>query len=141
MLLSIVFGVLALLLVTAVVSATGVHLERKRLLTLADELALDAADSIDLDAFYRGQVAGPRPGAVVPLTDAGVRRAVEAYLTGYPEVAAGLEGLQVAEADTPDGRTARVTLTAVARPALISWVTAPWSGGIALRATSNARAW
>ncbi|RYV49596.1 hypothetical protein [Pengzhenrongella frigida] len=139
-LLSITFAALALLLVTVVVSATGVHLERKRLLILADDLALRAADSLDLDAFYRGQAQAPVEGAVVPLTDADVRRSVEAYLDQATR-ATGLEGLQVVEAVSPDGRTARVTLAAVARPALVSWVTAPWSDGIALRATASARAW
>ena len=140
-LLSIVFAVLALLLVTAVVSATSIHLERKRLLILADDLALEAADALDLDAFYRGRSGAPRSGAVVPLTDAGVRRAVAGYLADHPGSAAGLEGLGVDEAVSPDGRTARVSLTALARPALVSWITAPWSDGIALRATSSARAW
>ena len=141
MLLSVVFGVLALLLVTAVVSATSIHLERKALLILADDLALRAANGIDLDAFYRGHADAPTSGGVVPLTDAGVRRSVEGYVAAHPEAAVGLEGLDVSEAVTPDGRTARVTLTAVARPALVSWVTAPWSGGIPLRVTSSARAW
>lgn len=141
MLLSIAFAVVALLLVTAVVSATGVHLERKRLLILADQLALEGADAIDLDGFYRGEAAAPRPGAVVPLTDAGVRRAVEAYLSAHAGAAADLERLAVVQADTPDGRTARITLSAVARPTLVSWVTAPWSDGIDLRASSSARAW
>lgn len=140
-LLTIVFAALALLLVTAVVSATSVHLEQKRLLILADDLALEAADALDLDAFYRGQAAAPRPHAVVPLTDAGVRRAVEAYLAEHPGVVVGFEGLRVTEAETPDGRTARITVTSVARPALISWVTAAWSDGIVLSVTSSARAW
>ncbi|QTE31333.1 hypothetical protein J4E96_05030 [Pengzhenrongella sicca] len=141
MLLSIVFAVLALLLVTAVVSATSVHLERARLLVLADELALEAADSIDLDGFYRGREAVPDDGGVIPLTDAGVRRAAVDYLAAHRDVVGDLEGLTLEQAGTPDGRTARVTVTAIARPALISWVTAPWSDGIALRATSSARAW
>ena len=80
MLLSVVFGVLALLLVTAVVSATSIHLERKALLILADDLALRAANGIDLDAFYRGHADAPTSGGVVPLTDAGVRRSVEGYV-------------------------------------------------------------
>ena len=141
MLLSVVFGVLALLLVTAVVSATSIHLERKTLLVLADDLALRAANGIDLDAFYRGHADAPTSGGVVPLTDAGVRRAVEGYIAAHPEAIVGIEGLEVSEAVAPDGRTARVTLTAVARPALVSWVTAPWSSGIGLRVTSSARAW
>ena len=140
-LLSIAFATLALLLVTAVVSATSVHLERKHLLMLADDLALAGAESIDLDAFYGGRAAAPTAGAVVPLTDDGVRRSVDAFLAAAPGAAAGLDGLQVAQAISPDGRTARVTLTAVARPALISWVTAPWSDGILLRVTSSARSW
>ena len=42
MILTIGFVVVALLLVTVVASAAGVHLERKRLLALADVLALEA---------------------------------------------------------------------------------------------------
>jgi len=140
-LLSIAFAALALLLVTAVVSATSVHLERKHLLVLADDLALAAADSLDLDAFYGGRADAPAVGAVVPLTDAGVRRSVAASLAALPGAASGLDGLQVESAVSTDGRTARVTLTAVARPALISWVTTPWSDGILLRVTSSARSW
>jgi len=141
MLLSIVFGVIALLLVTAVVSATSVHLERKQLLILADDLALAGADSVALDSYYGvgGGAGTAREPGVVPLTDAGVRGAVETYLAAHPDAAVGLERLTVIRADTPDGRTARVTLAATARPALISWVTAPWSDGITLEVTSSAR--
>ncbi len=140
-LLSIAFGALALLLLTAVVSATGVHLEHKRLLALADQLALEAADAVDLDAFYRGEAPPPTADGVLPLTDADVRRAVDAYLTAHPEVVADLEGVRVVEAVSDDGRTARVTLAALARPPLVSSVTAAWSDGIALSATASARAW
>ena len=140
-LLSIAFAALALLLMTAVVSATAVHLEQKRLLALADQLALDAADSLDLTAFYRGQAPSPTEDGVVPLTDADVRRAVEEYLSEHRAVAVRHEGLVVTEAASDDGRTARVSLAAVARPPHISWITAAWSDGIALRATSSARAW
>ncbi len=135
MLLSIAFGVLALLLVTAVVSATGVHLERKRLLALADLAALDAADALDEDAYYtRGE-----GDAVLVLTSSRVRAAVEAHLEASP-AADRLDGLTVLNAGTPDGRTAEVTLGAVSRPALLSWVTAGWSDGIALTVTTSARA-
>ena len=140
-LLSIAFGALALLLMTAVVSATSVHLEQKRLLALADALALEAADSLDLAAFYRGEAPRPTHDGVVPLTDADVRRAVEEYLSEHRAVAVRHEGLRVTEAVSDDGRTARIGLAAVARPPLISWITAAWSDGIALRATSSARAW
>ncbi|WP_255491797.1 MULTISPECIES: pilus assembly protein TadG-related protein [unclassified Actinotalea] len=135
MLLSIAFGALALLLVTAVVAASGVHLERKRLLALADLAALDAADALDESAYY----ARSADDDVLRLSSAGVRASVEEYLTASP-AAVRLEGLTVLDAKSPDGRTAEVTLGAVARPALVSWVTAAWSDGIALTATATARA-
>lgn len=139
--LSIAFGALALLLMTAVVSATGVHLEQKRLVALADQLALEAADAMDLAAFYRGEAPPPTADGVVPLTDADVRRAVEEYLAAHPTVAGDVAEVRVVEAGTDDGRTARVSLAALARPPLVSWITAAWSDGIVLRATSSARAW
>jgi len=140
-LLSITFGALALVLMTVVASATSIHLDQKRLLGLADELSLEAADSLDLATFYRGDAPRPTTDGVVPLTDADVRRAVEQYLTDHAELAAAHEGLVVTEAATDDGRTARVSVAALARPPLLSWITAPWSDGIALQATSSARAW
>lgn len=153
LLLSIGYALLALLLVTVVVSATGVHLERKRLLALADQAALAGAQAFDADAYYRAQGADgdDAPGAevdtggpadvrgLVLLSPALVRSAVVDHLEASPG-AARLDGLTLVSATTPDGRTAVVTLSAVARPPLLSWVTAPWSDGIALRATSSARA-
>jgi hypothetical protein len=76
----------------------------------------------------------------VPLTREGVRTAVAAHLEAAP-AAGGLAGLGVAEpTGTPDGVTARVTLTAVARPPFLPWALIGWSDGIALHATSDARA-
>ena len=137
MLLSIGYGLLALLLVTVVVSATSVHLERKRLLDTADLAALAAADAIDVPAYYAG---GPAPeGSLVRLTPAHVRAAVEAHLAASPE-AARLTDLAIVEATTTDGRTARVTLRAVAQIPLVSAITAPWADGIELQVTAQARA-
>lgn len=134
MLLTIGYVVVALLLVTAVVSASAVHLERKRLLALADNAALAAADQLDDGAYYG------RPGApgehLVRLTPDGVRDAVDEHLRTSPS---RLTGLGVVDTWT-DGRTAEVTLTAVARPPLVSWVTAAWSDGIRLEVTARARA-
>jgi hypothetical protein len=138
MLLSIAYGVLALLLVTTIVSASSVHLERKRLLALADLTALGAADALSEEAYY-GRVPGASSSALVVLTPVTVRAAVQEQLSRSPE-AASFEGLTVVEATTRDGRTAEVTLAALARPPLLTWVTAVWSDGIALRATSRARA-
>jgi hypothetical protein len=138
LLLTLCYAVIALLLITVVASASTVHLERKRLLALTDQAALAAADTMGEDAYYgRDPSAGP-DRALVVLTSPSVRTAVEEHLERSPG-AARMTALTVVGTST-DGRTAEVTLGAVARPPLISWVTAAWSDGIALRATSRARA-
>jgi len=152
MLLSIAFGVLALLLVTVVVSASSIHLERKELFALADLAALDAAAALD-EAAYFGRTApavAPACGSdctegagdaadLLVLSDASVRAAVEDYLADAAS-SSGLERLALVEASAPDGRTAQVRLQALARPALLSWITAPWSDGVLLDVTASARA-
>jgi hypothetical protein len=140
-LLAILFTMLALLLVTAVVSATGIHLERKRLLALADALSLEAADALSPATVYADPERRPQAGAAVPLTDRDVTRAVDRYLHDNPTAAAGFAGLSVQAQVSDDGRTAEITLGALARPTILSWVTAPWSDGIALQVESSARAW
>jgi hypothetical protein len=141
LLLTSAFVAFALLLVTVVVSATEVHLERKRLYALADALALTAADSTTPETFYSGGAAPPVEGAVLTLTDAAIRADVDDYLARNPAALAGLSEVVVTDASTGDGRTASVGLAARARPAMISWVTGAWSDGIIVRAESRARAW
>ncbi|MBD5787149.1 hypothetical protein IF650_13260 [Cellulosimicrobium terreum] len=140
MLLTTAFVTFALLLVTVVVSATQVHLERKRLYELADTLALTAADSMTHETFYEGESWAPDEGAVLTLSDADIRADVQDYLARHPAATAGLHDVAVVDASTPDGRTAEVSLAARARPAMISWVTQLWSDGIIVRAESRARA-
>lgn len=135
MLLSLAFGLLAILLVCVVVSATAVHLERKRLLAVADLAALEAADAADLGRYY-----APMPGdATVPLTPEDVRASVEAYLRDAP-AAARFDELEVVEATTTDGQTVVVTLRAVADVPLLNVAMAAWSDGVELVVTSRARA-
>lgn len=137
MLLALAFGLLAILLVGVVVSATAVHLERKRLLALADLAALEAADAMEPDRYY---AAPPDdPGAPVSLTPAEVRDAVEAYLADAP-AAGRFADLEVVEAGTEDGRTVVVTLRALADVPLLSAATAAWSDGVGLVVTARARA-
>jgi len=135
MVLSLGFAVLAILLVLVVTAATGVHLDRKRLLAVADLAALSAADQVSGRYF-----AEPGGTGGVPLTDATVRAAVEQYVRDHPDRAARWDGIRVLEASTPDGRTAVVRLGAVTRPVLVTWVLAPWTDGIALEAGGAARA-
>ncbi|MBO0900953.1 hypothetical protein J1G42_12320 [Cellulomonas sp. zg-ZUI222] len=135
MVLSLGFAVLAILLVLVVAAATGVHLDRKRLLAVADLAALSAADQVGARYF-----AEPGDAGGVPLTDAAVRAAVEQYVRDHPDPAARWDAVRVLEASTPDGRTAVVRLGAVTRPVLVTWVLAPWTDGIALEAEGAARA-
>lgn len=141
MLLTSMFVAFALVLVAVVVSATGVHLDRKQLFDLADASALDAADAMPAESVYQGGLADPVEGAVLVLSDADVESSVRSFLVAHPAMLAGLDEVEIVEAGTPDGRTARVRLAARSRPVLISWVTQLWSDGIIVRAESSARAW
>ena len=140
MILTLGFVVVALLLLTVVVSAAGVHLERKRLLALADLLALEGADAVGDDRYFVPGAGREAPGTGgLPLTDAAVRASVDRYLRDNPGAATAWDEFAVLDATTPDGRSAQVRLGAVVRPVLMSWVLAPWSDGIALEAESVAR--
>lgn len=133
MLLALAYGLLALLLVTVVACASAVHLARKELLALADLAALEAADAMDRDRYFVTSDAG------MTVTDAAVAAAVEAYLVDAP-TSGRLSELTVVSASTPDARTARVTLRAVADVPLLTFVTAAWSDGVVLEVTAEARA-
>lgn len=139
-LLTIGFLAVALMLVVVVVSATGVHLERKRLVALADLAALDAADSLDGEAYLASGVADEVGEGGLPLRDAGVRDAVDRYVAADADETSRWAQFAVVDAGTPDGRTATVHLAAVVRPPLLGWVLAPWSDGITIEAQSSARA-
>jgi Putative Flp pilus-assembly TadE/G-like len=107
------FVALALALIVVVAAASSLYLERKRLYTVADAAALAAAQSFPLDA-----VEVDEEGDVTPvLTDAQVRDTARGYIGA---LLAEVEGLVLEEADSPDGRSARVTLSAVWRPPLAS---------------------
>jgi len=137
-LLVIGYCTLAIALLTVVTSASAVHLERKRLLEVADSAALDAADALDSPLYYGGGGVGP-PGTGVPLTGASVRASVAEYLR-LRGAAGEFEGLAVAEpTGTPDGSTAEVTLVARVRLPLVSAALEAYADGIVLSATARAR--
>ncbi|MCU1472652.1 pilus assembly protein TadG-related protein [Amnibacterium sp.] len=105
----LVFLMIAAGFVIVTAGATALHLERLRLLTVADGAALAAAESFRIgDATVQG-------GTVVPrLTDAGVRAAAADAVGGAD--AGGLADLRLVEARTPDGRSALVRLAATWHP-------------------------
>jgi hypothetical protein len=104
---------LAVALMFVVVSATSLAVERHRLHALAEATALFAAESFDPGDLRMG--AGE---LIVPLTNDGVRREAVRYLSGGV-VHRHLE-LRLIVADTPDNRRARVRLSAVWQPPLVS---------------------
>lgn len=138
LLLALVYGLVAVLLVLVVVAASAVHLDRKRLLALADAAALDAADAIDEPAYFEAAEAGGIDA--VPITDATVRDSVTAYLRRQdaPSRFVGL-GVDTAATGSPDGRTAVVVLTARSLPFLPDQVAGRYGAGVPLRVSASAR--
>ena len=120
-LLPLVAGLLALALATTlgVVSVTSLTIARHRLVALAEATALHAADSFDpADVRREGNE------AVVRLTDEGVRRSARAFLSAHPTLP--VEEVSLIQADTPDGRRARVVVGGV-------WTTPVWSEFVPLK--------
>ena len=133
MVLIIGYVLLALLVTTAVMAASSLYLEHKKLLSAADGASVAAADSYTL-----GQVEteGGSPTAV--LNGARVRSVAADYLIRNDAHAHGsLDGLAVAPATgSPDGSTAVVVLTAEVHPPIANFLI---PDGIRIEATSTAR--
>lgn len=129
LLLTIFYGFLALVLILLVVAATSLYLERKRLLSLADGAALVGAEAFALDAVAITP-RGPRP----TLRSVDVADSVEAYLAVVP--GNRLESLTVERAESVDGESATVELSAYWRPPLVSLLV---PDGIRIDVTSVAR--
>lgn len=141
LLLTLGFVVVALLLVLVVSAATAVHLDRKRLVALADVVALDAADALASPGYFApgaGQGEPARGG--IDLSDASVRAAVEDYLRENPSATEPFATVRVLEATSPDGRSAHVRLGAVVRVPVVGGVLSTWSDGVTVEAESSARA-
>lgn len=128
LLLTIFYGFLSLVLVLLVVAATSLYLERKRLFTLADGAALAGAEAFALDSVTM------TPDGLRPvLHTADVSRAVGDYLATAPQE---FDGLAVVRAETVDGRSATVQLSADWRPPMVSLLV---PDGIRIEVTAVAR--
>ncbi|WP_159449311.1 pilus assembly protein TadG-related protein [Demequina sp. NBRC 110051] len=115
-----------------VASATQVHLERLRLVALADEVALSAADAVDGGAYYG------TGGAVLALDDDAVRVHAATRLAADP-ARPWIGEVGLLEAGSDDGQSARIVL---GRTVHLPWridALAPWSDGIRISATATAR--
>lgn len=110
--LTIFFAALSLLLVLLVVAITSLYLERKRLFTLADGAALVGAEAFDLeDVSVDGEVVRP------VLTSADVELAVDDYIEETPT---DFDELVIERAQSTDGRSATVELSAWWSPPILS---------------------
>jgi uncharacterized membrane protein len=128
LLLTIFYGFLSLVLVLLVVAASSLYLERKRLFTLADGAALVGAESFEL-SDVTVTPSGPR----VHLQSADVAAAVTAYVASTPS---SFESLRIDRAESVDGRSATVTLSAYWRPPVLSLLVPE---GIPIEVTAVAR--
>ncbi len=127
---------LGLAVILMVSAASSLYLERVRLFSVADAAALAGAESFDVDSVGGGPADAVDDGriALPPLTDAGVAAAVARYLA--EQSVEGLRDLRVDGATSPDGRSARVALSARWVPPVASLL-AP--EGIRITVTSTAR--
>lgn len=109
----IFFGFLSLALILLVVAASSLYLERKRLFTVADGASLSGAEAFSLDDV---QLTDGRPRPVLQTAD--VAAAVSEYLASAAP--SSLESLSVDRAETVDGASATVSLSAYWRPPVLS---------------------
>ncbi|GAA3591873.1 hypothetical protein GCM10022223_03120 [Kineosporia mesophila] len=127
---------MALLLILVATDITALHLQRQELHALTDAAALDAADALDEESFYRRGM-GEYP---VPLSDGTVHASVRSYLGEKPETAADLDVAIGSPTGAWEETTAQVTLTGRARIPLVGLVVHRWANGVPLQATSRASA-
>jgi len=122
-------GMLCIAVALAVVSATSLYLERKRLLSLADGAALVGAESFSLDNV---EVVD---GRVTPrLTSDQVRDAVSTFVA--ESTPSDLELVHIDDAVTLDGRSATVSLSSMWHPPIVTFL---MPSGLRIDVTSTAR--
>ena len=125
----IFYGFLSMVLVLLVIAATSLYLERKRLFTLADGAALVGAEAFDLEQVTR------EDGVVeLHLQTADVASAVSDYVEQSPGV--DFDSLRIESAESVDGRSATVALSAAWKPPVLTLVLPE---GIRIEVTAVAR--
>ena len=127
------FGVLVLMVVLVVASATAVHVAHLRAAHLADELAVQGADALSSGSYFTG-------GGLdsVRLSRQEVERVMGAHHdrrdTGT------LAGARVTGLDIADDATVTVTVELTVYPLFGLEALVPYADGITLTATSSSRA-
>lgn len=125
------FAMLSLLILTVVMAASAVYVERKKLLSVADGASLAAADTFAL-ADVQGSAGAPVP----TLSDGTVYSAVQRYLADTG-AAGRLTGLSISPGTgSPESRTAHVVLSAVVHPPMVNFLV---PDGVLITVSSDAR--
>lgn len=137
-LLSLGMSVVAMMLILVMSAATAVHVQHARLMHLADELALDAADALDVPRYYAGEAALPTDNAGVEVTQSRMEATIAEGLSRGQQ-RNNLEGVSVVEVSSSDGNTATVTIAVVVYPLFGMEALLPYADGITLTATGSAR--
>jgi uncharacterized membrane protein len=125
------FVMLSLLILTVVMAASAVYVERKKLLSVADGASLAAADTFAL-ADVQGSAGAPVP----TLSDGTVHSAVQRYLAATG-AAGRFDGLSIDQGTgSPESRTAHVVLSAVVHPPIVNFLV---PAGVPITVSSDAR--
>lgn len=119
--LTIGYALLAIVLILVCVDATSLYLAHKRTEAIADAAALAGSDGFEL--------AGDADAPVLRLTDADV----EAQAS---EIVAVYGSASLVDARTPDGASARVTVSTLWRPPIMTLFV---PDGVTLQATATSR--
>lgn len=119
--LTIGYALLAIVLILVCVDATSLYLAHKRTEAVADAAALAGSDGFEL--------AGDADAPVLRLTDADV----EAQAS---EIVAVYGSASLVDARTPDGASARVTVSTLWRPPIMTLFV---PDGVTLQATATSR--
>lgn len=119
--LTIGYALLAIVLILVCVDATSLNLAHKRTEAIADAAALAGSDGFEL--------AGDADAPVLRLTDADV----EAQAS---EIVAVYGSASLVDARTPDGASARVTVSTLWRPPIMTLFV---PDGVTLQATATSR--
>ncbi len=131
MILVIGYVILTLMVLTVVMAISAVYLEHKKLLSVADSASLAASDNFGVGEVQDG-TSGPAPA----LTNTSVQAATAKYMSDTG-AAAQFNNLSISgQTGAPEGRTARVVLTAVVHPPIVNYLV---PAGIDIVVVSEAR--
>jgi hypothetical protein len=128
------FAVILIALVTGGIAVTSAQMARMQLYDVSDAAALDAADAIDSGAYTGGV------HDAVPLASRTVAAAAAAYVARTDRPHEMTSWTVSSGTGSPDGRTAVVRMTCVARLPLVGGLISALGGSVTIHAESRARA-